>query len=335
MPDWNPTVCLAAFPKSRDPEDSLSMQALLPSALDADGAPPDPTKFVGKPPDVAGSPHDRLREALAGRDQLCIYDTKLQEAPVVHFHGKKGMGGRLLVHFYAFLFFQDWRQDLWMKRFVRDHVRYLDEIQCAAATIVQAVRERARTTTDNPNGDFDTFHIRRGDFQYKKTRVSAEEIDDVSKDILTEGTTIYVGTDERDKSFFDPLAKKYNLLFLDDFLHLIPGINTNYYGMIDQLIAARGRVFFGCWFSTFTGYINRIRGYYSVKHQLPGYEEGVIDSYYYAFPEHKLKMREYYPVKKALYAREFPTSWRNIDTGVGLLTSRAILPSQGQKGASR
>jgi hypothetical protein len=25
----------------------------------------------------------------------------------------------MLVHFYAFLFFEDWREDLWMKRYVR------------------------------------------------------------------------------------------------------------------------------------------------------------------------------------------------------------------------
>jgi hypothetical protein len=25
---------------------------------------------------------------------------------------------------------------------------------------------------------------------------------------------------------------------------------ANYYGMIDQLVASRGRIFFGCWWST-------------------------------------------------------------------------------------
>jgi hypothetical protein len=46
------------------------------------------------------------------------------------------------VHFYAFLFFEDWHTDLWVKRFVRDHLRYLDEIQCAAAVSFSS-RERA------------------------------------------------------------------------------------------------------------------------------------------------------------------------------------------------
>jgi hypothetical protein len=61
---------------------------------------------------------------------------------------------------------------------------------------------------------------------------------------------VYIATDEKDRRFFDPLATQYKLFFLDDFKHLLQGLNTNKYGMLDQLVAARGRVFFGCWFST-------------------------------------------------------------------------------------
>jgi hypothetical protein len=38
---------------------------------------------------------------------------------------------------------------------------------------------------------------------------------------------------------------------MDDFKPLLKGVNTNYYGMIDQLVASRGRKFFGCWHSTY------------------------------------------------------------------------------------
>ena len=60
------------------------------------------------------------------------------------------------------------------KRFVRDHLRYIDEIVCAAGRVVEAVRLRSSsngTTTGGGGGDgvFDSMHIRRGDFQYKKT----------------------------------------------------------------------------------------------------------------------------------------------------------------------
>lgn len=46
--------------------------------------------------------------------------------------------------FCVFLFFEDWKQDLWMKRFVRDHVRCIDELPCAAARVVHALRERGQ-----------------------------------------------------------------------------------------------------------------------------------------------------------------------------------------------
>lgn len=64
----------------------------------------------------------------------------------------------------------------------------------------------------------------------------------------------------------------------------------------------------------FTGYINRIRGYHADKEKQPGYEMGRIDSWYYAIEDRFDHMQHYYPVKQSFYAREFPTSWRLIDT---------------------
>ena len=40
-------------------------------------------------------------------------------------------------------------------------MRYNDDIQCAAARIVYKMRQLARSHGE-PNGIFDTFHIRRG-----------------------------------------------------------------------------------------------------------------------------------------------------------------------------
>ena len=91
------------------------------------------------------------------------------------------------------------------------------------------------------------------DFQYKETRISAEEIYENTKDILVPNSTIFIATDEKDLSFFEPLRKHYNLLFLNDFKHLIEDVNRNYMGMLDQRIASRGRTFIGAYFSTFTG----------------------------------------------------------------------------------
>lgn len=269
--------------------------------------------FMNNPTPVNATVKDRMAEFLADRKEICIYDAKLQEVPILHFHGKKQLGARLLVHFYAFLFFQNHHEDLWMKRFVRDHVRYIDEIQCAAARIVQAVRQHS--IEHGNNGQYSSFHVRRGDFQYKKTRVDADKILAVAKDQIPKGATVYIGTDERKKDFFD-IMKKYgwDVVFLDDFMHLVKDVNPNYFGMLDQLVTSRGEIFFGCWFSTFTGYISRLRGYHSQNSQAEGYEMGLLPTtYFYALAEHKTRLHDYWPIKKAFYTREFPASWRNLD----------------------
>lgn len=79
--------------------------------------------YKGHPTPVNASASGRLAELLAHRNRLCVYDEKLQQAKVVHVVGETKTGFRLLIHFYAFLFFEDWKQDLWIKRFIRDHFR--------------------------------------------------------------------------------------------------------------------------------------------------------------------------------------------------------------------
>jgi hypothetical protein len=149
-----------------------------------------------------------------------------------------------------------------------------------------------------------------------QTRLEANELIAKSKDNLIEGGLLYIATDERNKDFFEPFREHYEVIFLDDFKHLLTGINTNFYGMLDQLIASKGRVFYGTWWSTLSGYVNRMRGYYVSKHKLKGWKDGTMESYYF-FPDDKSnQMKTYQPVKKPIYMREFPTSWRDIDKGI-------------------
>lgn len=309
---WDPEKCAAVFPASTNPKDLEELRQIEKSIQHN---PPQFEEFVGHPVPINGTPLERLRENWAGRSNLCLYDEAMQQATFLHFPVDRKLQARLLVHFYAFIFFQDWRHDLWMKRFIRDHVRYVDEIQCAAARVVAGLRREARRLVpNNPDGEFDAFHVRRGDFQYVSTRVDASKLLEMAQRKIPEGAVLYMATDERNKSFFNPLKEHYNLFFLDDFHdEALLGINTNYYGMIDQLIATRSRTFFGCWFSTFTGYINRLRGYHADEEKLDGYLNGTINSWYYAVADRFDHMQQYYPVKRSFYAREFPTSWRQID----------------------
>jgi hypothetical protein len=216
-PQWLPGKCMAAFPQNETSETAVHrLHGYLTDVL----ANPLRNPQLDHPPSVTNlSPVDRLRENISHRKQLCIYTPEMQNELVLHFMCSHKLGYRMLVHFYAFLYFESWQEDLWMKRFMRDHIRYKDPIQCAAARIVQALRNEFM-------GDFDTFHIRRGDFQFKKTRIEATEIYNNVKDILPEGRPVYIATDERNKKFFDPLKEHYQIRFLDDYQHLLEGVNT-------------------------------------------------------------------------------------------------------------
>lgn len=170
--DFAYTECIAAFPKDGSKANVDSLNTALEEVFQDDQKRRNPSyglrqqSFDGNPTAVNASVKDRLSEILAHRKSLCVYDEKYQEAKVLHVKGEQTSGTRMLVHFYAFVFFQDWKQDLWTKRFIRDNFRYKDEIQCAAARIVSEMRNISKEN-GNDDGVFHTAHIRRGDFQYK------------------------------------------------------------------------------------------------------------------------------------------------------------------------
>jgi GDP-fucose protein O-fucosyltransferase len=110
------------------------------------------------------------------------------------------------------------------------------------------------------------MHIRRGDFQYHETRVSAQEILNTVKHLLDTNVTriLYIATDEKDKNFFLPFRQHFQVRFLSDFVlkaHLGDDhLNQNHVGMVEQVICANAHTFIGTPLSTFTGYITRMRG---------------------------------------------------------------------------
>jgi hypothetical protein len=136
---------------------------------------------------------------------------------------------------------------------------------CAAATIIEAIRQRAHEHNPNNAGiaeDYDAMHIRRGDFQgqYMKTGISAHEIYELSKDQMAKGSTLYVTTDEQDKTSFSPIAEHYNVLYLEKKLHLIPNLTPIITACWNNLYVARVESSLEPGFLPCRGYINRIRG---------------------------------------------------------------------------
>lgn len=106
-PSWNPDRCLAVFPASRNHKDTEALKAVHKQVL-GDNRKMHP--YLDNPAPVDSTPLERMKENLSSRQELCIYDEIMQRETFVHFVTAHKLRMRLLVHFYAFLFFEDWRE---------------------------------------------------------------------------------------------------------------------------------------------------------------------------------------------------------------------------------
>jgi len=110
------------------------------------------------------------------------------------------------------------------------------------------------------DGDFDAVHIRRGDFKYTQTSWT----EDMYKNLLNllnanvrKNVPLFIATDETDYTMFDFLKKTYNIFFLKDFCEVGKAEAL----VLDTLICSNAYQFYGSRMSTFSDYINIIRGY--------------------------------------------------------------------------
>ena len=313
--NWKPEECVLAFPaKGADDQHLFSMMADV--LLEKDSRPfPNYMEFQGKPVNVDAPTIERFREVLAGRRKICMYDWDMHtKNDVVHFKAEENKE-RLILPYYAFIFFEDWRQETFAMRFVRDKLVYNDDIICLATRMVNTIRDYVRQhSPENTGGLYDAIHIRRADFQsqFPLTEMDANAILAGIEDEIKPGV-LYVSTDERDLSFFEPLRAVYDLKFIGDFGDMLEGMNPQYFGIVEQFICARSRVFFGTYYSTFSAYIARLRGHYSSKENLPGHLSGSLQNTYYLPTEWKKEMTIYQALHVPFFAREFPIAWRDID----------------------
>jgi hypothetical protein len=102
-PEWDPWDCALAIPASTDQQSVVELNATLQSIMDGSYGKPKPTleEFNGNPTPVNASLSERMREMLADRSKLCIYDKQLQETKLIHLKIEKDV--RLLTHFYGML----------------------------------------------------------------------------------------------------------------------------------------------------------------------------------------------------------------------------------------
>ena len=207
--------------------------------------------------DVSGDLQERVDRFCGENRKPVFYNQTIHEPQLIHWdasapEGDGVTGFRLLNHFYSFLFFTDPVVDNFYKRFVRDFLHYKDSLYCAAGKVVHALNAEGK--------EWSTLHVRRGDLQYKQVKIPAEEWYENLKEIWHEGEMLFIATDERNKTFFDPLKQHHEVRFLDDYWDVakLGDLDSYFLGMVDTIVASHGRTFSGTWFSTFTGFINRM-----------------------------------------------------------------------------
>ncbi len=328
---WN-NNCMAAFPSDTNKDgDYNSGNARLSQLfqyiqLQTDGRPlPDPIDYQGRP-----LPHDapvleRMREMLAGRSNLCLYDDIMHAASVVHIPSsmvnERQGGNQLMLQYYSFAFFEDTQQALWSHRLMRDHLRYKDVIQCAASRVVQAIRDESLKY--GKKGMFHSLCMAKDTYspnqEYLTQEQEAKLVEALSNHKLEPGSVLFVTANPGlNLDYLHSLLSNYHVVTLLDFRpELLTELNPNYDGAISQLIAARSHTFYGVYESSYCGYIARLRGYYSVRDKWSGYDEGRLERTFTVGEEgHRNEYGIYKSVQRPFFAREFPMSWMNIDADV-------------------
>lgn len=269
----------------------------------------DEDKFNGN--EVSQENKKKVKEFCAPRAIEYFITPEFTDKKMVYIKSVKGY--RIMAHFYGYLLFTNPSIFNYYKRFVRDFMHYNNDIYCAAGKIVLALQEegvkRGFSLDSEKGGGYAALHVRRGDLQYKNVKISAEEWYDNLKETFIENEVIYIATDERNKTFFDPIKEYNDIKFLDDYWEManLGDLDPNFMGMLDTIIASRGRTFGGTFRSTFTGYINRMRGYHGMT---------MKDSYYGFLPKKTVTHEWLDKYDGNSFAFEWPNGWIGIDGDV-------------------
>jgi hypothetical protein len=230
--------------------------------------------------------NERFRTMVATGRQVHEYDEEFHAHQCIFFpSGLQNSKQRLLTHFYSYLYFEDPLLERVYRRMVRDRLRYQDKILCIAGMIVQELHtESAALTghglprkdviggnTSDGSATYFSLHYRQHSFQ-PELYPTPEQVYTHSFHLFDPKVSrlVYVATDARDRKMFHGFSQppaKFQVRFFHDFFSeahvedlFQEPFNYNLVGMIEQIVCANAHTFVGSPFSTFTGYITRLRG---------------------------------------------------------------------------
>ena len=140
--------------------------------------------------------------------------------------------------------------------FLRDSLHYNERFFREAAEIIDQL---------GGIGAYDAMHIRRNDLQYHDQFISAKESAERSSAHLKPNAVVYLATDETEEGFFAAFEQMgFTVKRLSDFRSEF----SKFDGMVEQIVCAASRMFAGTKYSTFTAYIQRLRGFMHPEKEL-------------------------------------------------------------------
>jgi hypothetical protein len=186
------------------------------------------------------------------------------------------------------------------KRLIRDHVRFKQAIERTARSIAASL------------GRYAALHIRRGDFfgQYPQQNIPAPQLLERLLDLVPPGTRIYVASDERDRGFFSAFRVSFEVFFIEDFLDKISlDMSRASIACVEQLICAFADCLVGTKLSTFSGYINRLRGYHGARDTTIRFTDGSPGSEIDGLGSPRFSWVSWVDNGNPLWGREFKEAW--------------------------
>jgi hypothetical protein len=195
----------------------------------------------------------------------------------------------LFGHFWYHVYGDGPHQRNTIKEKIKNGVKYKDEF----FQIAKIAKEKL--------GKYNALHIRRNDFLRDRADAAVPQVLNLVKDInsrISKDMPLYIATDEKDKTIFNLARKSYDIRFLSD-LNL--NLNEQAALVVEQLICSEAETFLGSKHSTYTEYINVLRGYNNKKDT---HREGT--NFNYGYPKYNR-----FPWETAPYSwdRVFESPW--------------------------
>ena len=234
-----------------------------------------------------------------GRGAYIVADDSVESAaPLVHFRAAEPY--RLLTQFYCSLHAEP-EADLRIKRIIRDSFRYTDQLVKLSETLIAKLMSVG-------GGVYYAVHVRKGDFLAQQKEATEKTLVHALLLKIPALATLYVATDDPG-DWLEDLREHFTVLTYDNISDVLsPLPSAKFVGPIEQLVASRANTFFGTWWSTFSGYIMRIRGH-----------EGLESTSYYTLKEYRDEMTEHRTCEKRGWWREWPEMWEPEGHVAGLV----------------